>query len=373
MGKLKPFINIGPGDIIRDELEARGWSQETFADIIGITKPHVNRMINNREPITFERARLLGKAFGSTPQFWINLYTNYRLREDESETGDDVVSLKADINLHMPIRDMVKKRWFQPYRNNTAKLLEQVKSFWEMNSVDFSFMETYAKNVHFRHGNKSAYNLYYHITWLHMARKCANKYRVKTYDSKKLKNVIRNIPEYTLKENGISSFIKEINKCGVKFFVLRHLEKTYTDGAAFIDKQTNNPVIVYTGRYDRIDHFWFTVTHEIAHILKHLKGRKDKSFIDCLDDPSTETYENEANSFASDALKHDEILEEVHFKGKYPSMRPIVEAEEKLGINRSIIIGALQHHKRINYNSQITSGKEKLGDSIPGDYYAEHD
>ena len=46
MGESKPFINIGPGDIIRDELEARGWSQETFAEILGISNPHVNKMIN---------------------------------------------------------------------------------------------------------------------------------------------------------------------------------------------------------------------------------------------------------------------------------------------------------------------------------------
>jgi HTH-type transcriptional regulator/antitoxin HigA len=50
-----------------------------------------------------------------------------------------------------------------------------------------------------------------------------------------------------------------LNNAGVVFFVLPHLQKTYLDGAAFFVDHT--PVIVYTGRYKRIDIFWFTVAH----------------------------------------------------------------------------------------------------------------
>ena len=50
---------------------------------------------------------------------------------------------------------------------------------------------------------------------------------------------------------------------GVHFVLVPHLPKTYLDGAAFtID---DHPVVGMTLRYDRVDYFWFTLTHELAH------------------------------------------------------------------------------------------------------------
>ena len=51
-----------------------------------------------------------------------------------------------------------------------------------------------------------------------------------------------------------------------------------SDGACFF--QEDNPVIVYTGRYDRVDNFWFTLAHEIAHVLLHLDKKKCNAFLD---------------------------------------------------------------------------------------------
>ncbi len=82
--KLKPFQNIGPGDFIKEELEVRGWQQIDLANIIDLSEKHVSDLINNKQSITIETAGLLSKAFGQSPQYWINLDTNYRLRLDNS-------------------------------------------------------------------------------------------------------------------------------------------------------------------------------------------------------------------------------------------------------------------------------------------------
>jgi HTH-type transcriptional regulator / antitoxin HigA len=55
---------------------------------------------------------------------------------------------------------------------------------------------------------------------------------------------------------------------GVHFVVVPHLQKTYLDGVTFW--LNDRPAIAMTLRYDRIDYFWFTLMHKIAHIwLKH--------------------------------------------------------------------------------------------------------
>ena len=68
-----------PGDFIREELEARGWSQGDLAEIIGRPLQTVNAIINGKKAVTPRTAVELAAAFGTTPRFWVNLEATYRL------------------------------------------------------------------------------------------------------------------------------------------------------------------------------------------------------------------------------------------------------------------------------------------------------
>ena len=70
--KYKPFLNIGPGEFIKEELEARNWRQEDLASILGVSLKSVNKLIQNKQSITIEMAKLLSRAFGQSPQYWID-------------------------------------------------------------------------------------------------------------------------------------------------------------------------------------------------------------------------------------------------------------------------------------------------------------
>jgi addiction module HigA family antidote len=91
--RYKPYINIGPGDIIRDELEALDWTKEDLARAMGITTKEVKNIIANKTAVTDDTARLLSRALGPSAQFWMNADAAYRLRlksnqekEKKSET-----------------------------------------------------------------------------------------------------------------------------------------------------------------------------------------------------------------------------------------------------------------------------------------------
>src|SRR3954471_21316402 len=74
-----------PGDFIREELEARGWTQMDLAKIIGRTQPAVNEMITGKRGITPESAVALAAAFGTSAEFWMNLETMYSLAHTEAD------------------------------------------------------------------------------------------------------------------------------------------------------------------------------------------------------------------------------------------------------------------------------------------------
>jgi addiction module HigA family antidote len=71
---------IHPGEHLKEILEELGISQNAFALSIGVSAMRISHVIKGNRPVTAELALLFGKAFGQTPQFWMNLQTNYDLK-----------------------------------------------------------------------------------------------------------------------------------------------------------------------------------------------------------------------------------------------------------------------------------------------------
>ncbi|HML76156.1 MAG TPA: ImmA/IrrE family metallo-endopeptidase [Anaerohalosphaeraceae bacterium] len=363
VAKYKPFINIGPGFMIEEELESRGWSKGDLATITGINSAQISQIIHDKRPITLDTAKLLGKAFGQSTQYWFNLYTNYILRQEESTQAETEAEIKANILTHMPIADMVKKHWIPKWNGNVARLVKAVKDFWGMEKLDFSFMDKQPDLAFRKSDAYEKYNLYYALTWYQMAKKCAAKYKMSHYDPKRLQVLAKSMVDFSCQKSGVALFINELNKVGVKFFILPHLEKTYTDGASFWDG--DNPVIVWTARYKREDNFWFTVAHEIAHVLLHLKDKS--SYIIDFEQMEQDKKENEANDYAATTIKRNEILQ--YFAGMRKTGLTIQSCAKQLNISPAIIVGQLQYLNLIKpYQLRNLIDNDITGE-IPKEYF----
>ncbi|MBI9066932.1 MAG: ImmA/IrrE family metallo-endopeptidase [Salinivirgaceae bacterium] len=105
---------------------------------------------------------------------------------------------------------------------------------------------------------------------------------------------------FYINSNTIDNVKATLNKYGIKLILIQKLEKTPIDGFSFWSG--NNPAVALTLRHTRIDNFAFTLMHEVAHIGMHLKKNKEKSFLDLTTKDLTNTYENEADSFAQEKL-----------------------------------------------------------------------
>ncbi len=81
MSRLKRSVaRVFPtGDFIREELDARGWTQRDLAEIVGRPTQAINAIINAKKEVTPETAVALGAAFGTSPEFWLNVESAYRL------------------------------------------------------------------------------------------------------------------------------------------------------------------------------------------------------------------------------------------------------------------------------------------------------
>ena len=76
---FKPVFAFHPGEDIWEELEARGWTQRQFADIIGISAPELNNIIKGKKNLTPALAVRIGEAFGTSAEVWMNMQVHYSL------------------------------------------------------------------------------------------------------------------------------------------------------------------------------------------------------------------------------------------------------------------------------------------------------
>ena len=72
---------VHPGILIKDNIETLGISVTEFAFKLGVSRQIVSRIINQKAGISTEMALKLGKAFNTTPEFWINMQTQYDLAQ----------------------------------------------------------------------------------------------------------------------------------------------------------------------------------------------------------------------------------------------------------------------------------------------------
>jgi addiction module HigA family antidote len=69
-----------PGQVLSEEfLKPSGLTQVALAEHLGIPVQRINELVRGKRGVTPETAWLLAGAFGTTPEFWINLQTNHDL------------------------------------------------------------------------------------------------------------------------------------------------------------------------------------------------------------------------------------------------------------------------------------------------------
>lgn len=97
---------------------------------------------------------------------------------------------------------------------------------------------------------------------------------------------------------------EKLKNAGIHLIYAQHLPHTRVDGAAF-RMSNGHPVIAMTLRHDRLDNYWFTLLHELHHVLKDLPSNSNIAFLDDTESPmdnNTEAIEKAADTAAENAL-----------------------------------------------------------------------
>ena len=77
--KKRPVRPVPPGEILKEELDSRGWTQGDFAEITAKPLQTINTIISGKRAITPDTAVLFSRALKTSPEFWLNLESAFRL------------------------------------------------------------------------------------------------------------------------------------------------------------------------------------------------------------------------------------------------------------------------------------------------------
>jgi addiction module HigA family antidote len=79
---------VHPGEFLKEMLEDLGTSQAEFACTIGVSSMRISHVVKGARPVTAELAPLFGRAFGQSPQYWLNLQAAYDRKTAERAMKD---------------------------------------------------------------------------------------------------------------------------------------------------------------------------------------------------------------------------------------------------------------------------------------------
>lgn len=91
----KIYPPIHPGEILMEEfLDPMGITQHKLAVSIGVPPRRINEIVHGKRRITADAALRLGRFFGTTAQFWINLQSHYDLDVESEAIADQLELIK---------------------------------------------------------------------------------------------------------------------------------------------------------------------------------------------------------------------------------------------------------------------------------------
>lgn len=339
--QYKPNFAVHPGETLRDELDFLSISQVEFAERADLSPKHVSQIVNGESPITTDTALKIERVLGGTPnaEFWNNLQKHYDLTVTRLESEK---ALEREINLAKKYNyaELVKYG-LVPETNDWNAKTANLLNYLRVNSLN-SVSSIYAATAFRR--SKGKFNEESLITWLRFGEIEVGKIiDLQEYNEEKLKDLLSELKKLTFLPKDYYKILQNLcAKVGVAVVYTPYFKNTKVNGA--VRWFGNNPLIQLNSRGTYSDTFWFTLFHEIGHVILH--GKKDK-FLD-FQGLEIDEKEAQANNFAADTLIPEDKYRELMSK-KNLTVKEAKEFTDSIGVDFGVLAGRLANDKILTW------------------------
>ena len=340
---------IHPGETIADVLEERGITQAELATRTGVTPAYISNVLAGKKDISSKFAMALEYALDVPKSFWLNLQANYEselleLNETNTVTDAEKAVLPA---LHEIIVWLRKMQLISSKQDKESTILSLRKAF---RMSDISKLNTLVAVGAFRVSKTASIDPVVMGAWLRLCQVLGerNIKAVPQFDKQNVEQLISDLksiminPEANLQQD----LATVMAQYGIKFSVVHNFRGAPVHGYISQNKAGEYQMVL-TIRGAFADIFWFSLFHEIGHIVNG-DISKASGFIDALNSIDT-AKESAADKFAGEALLDPKSY--THFVAMRDyTIGAIKRYATSQRVAPYVVIGRLQKEKRIPYS-----------------------
>jgi HTH-type transcriptional regulator / antitoxin HigA len=341
-----------PGDVIKEELEERGWTQRDLADIMGVQPSIVSALVKGTKPISLDLARNLAAALGPSAQFWVNMDTAYRLNLPAEKHG--ATTQRSELYKKAPVNEMVKRGWIESSADVDV-LRTRVAKFFGKDKIEE--IEEECKLFAARQGKEyTAQITAPQRAWLRRVKTLGRAVHASKFTGESVAEALNSLRPLMASPEEVRHIPRVLAEHGIRLVVVEHLQQTRIDGVCLWLDETS-PVIAISMRYDRLDYFWFTLLHELGHV-KNRDGLTALLMPDCdlVGDQAAKTTEKPEIEQKADRFASENLIRPGELESFIARVKPLFSKVKihgfalRQGVHPAIVIGQLQHKGAIHWS-----------------------
>ncbi len=343
------------GEHLADELDARGWTQADFAEVLGRPAQFVSEIISGKKEITRESAAQIAAALGTSAEFWLKLQDSYLLwkQAQDSRTREslDAVKTRARLRELAPV-SLLRKRGFITATDPEGQSREILHLFG-MQSLEAELTIKFAA----RRSNPDESATVLQRAWVACVKASARDLDVAPYSHDGLRELAEQLSGRARNPEEFSAFQASFAEVGVKLVYVEAFPGGKLDGCALMVDDT--PVIGISGRWKRLDKVLFTILHEVAHVL--LGHVTDDGQV-IVDDFSEESQDGETDA--------DHLAAELAISGllpvvpERPSVAWVQAQADVLNVHPITLIGRLQKEGLLSWKTTLVRDAPNVTDQL---------
>lgn len=338
-----------PGEQLLQELDRRGMRQKELALRTGVTEKHISTIINENKPISISFGRKLDIALGDEIGTWSGVQTAYDNFMADLDEILGITSEERDAFKRMSevVSYFIKHHLM--YDNcETAEKIMQLRQVLCVNKLTVIPEITYNAAYRAQINKDTRVDPYVLFAWQRMCELQTEDMQIDVpFDADRLAACIPDIKQQMFEPDPMKMVAALKNlfaQCGIAFDVVHHFRRAPVQG--FIKQTKPNKVILcVTIRGKGADRFWFSLFHEIGHLLN---GDLTTRFVD-FESVKAE-IEDKADSYARNTLLDPSLYRAFIAEGNYTALKEIKKFARTVGVPHWVVVGRLHKDEYLDWS-----------------------
>jgi HTH-type transcriptional regulator / antitoxin HigA len=348
-------LPIPPGEYLSEVLADLGMTQADLARRMGRPEQIVSEIVSATKRITSETALQLERVTGVPAHVWTALEEEYQLTMAKSTAREQAAHEAAMVDLET-YRVLARFGFVAATRDRSTKVRELWRFFGVASLHNVAHLRTYG--AAFRVSTAGGVSPYALAAWLRCGELRAADIPVEPFSASSLRSILPDLRSWTQEPPSVAvpKARAALASCGVALIEVPHFPKTRVHGATYW-VSGDKAVVQVSHRGAWSDVFWFSLFHEIGHVLLHGKRQVflEGDLHDGLDDGDRE---DEADAFASERLITTRALD-AFLAGGPPTATRVASFADQVGVAAGIVVGRLQHLGVLRHD-QLNGLRERL-------------